>query len=135
MGYCMDMTESHFYIHFDKKAAALAAIKSLKGKETIRDSSGAHFSWVDPKVVEQARTLEEALAEWSYEATVDEAGSITDLDFTGEKSGDEDHLFKAIAPFVRGTSYLSFRGEDGAHWRWYFNGETCMAQAGTVTYG
>ena len=48
-------------------------------------------------------------------------GEIVNLEFDGEKSGDEDILFRAIAPFVESGSFIEMRGEDGCQWRCLFH--------------
>ena len=45
------------------------------------------------------------------------------MEFIGEKYGDEEIFFAALAPFVEKDSYISFEGEDGCKWTWCFNGK------------
>lgn len=123
MGYCMEQTGGVFGIDKANEAAALQAIKDLAGKGTISDSSGRHFSWVDDREYANASTLAEALTAWRWDATECPMGSgIADITFTGEKWGDDNIVFDAIAPFVRAGSYIEMLGEDGERWRWVFDG-------------
>lgn len=135
MGYHITQHSSDFYLPKESAADALAAIKGLYGggQETIRDGSGPHYAWVSTQWVLAATTLTEAMAQWRYELTEGDGG-YKNITFTGEKAGDEDKLFAAIAPFVRAGSYVAFHGEDGAHWRWYFDGNTVREQVGEITY-
>jgi hypothetical protein len=137
MGYCISLLHTKFRIPKASKALAHTAILGLfgHGKETIRDGSGPHYSWVDTKTVLASTSLEEAMDEWRYELVVDpNTGDVTDINFTGEKYGDEEVLFGAIAPYVEAESYLAFSGEDGAHWRWFFDGSSVREETGVVTY-
>lgn len=131
MGYCIDQLGSQFHIKCEAAPYAHAAIRNLhgKGRETITDSSGRHYRWVDGKTVLAAQTLKEAMKAWRYGLTMDDrTGDYTSITFTGEKSGDEDVLFPAIAPYVTAGSYIEFRGEDGAQWRWVFDGTTATEE-------
>lgn len=123
MGYCISVTKVSFQIKAQKKVAALQAVKNLKGQETCHDSSGAHFSWVRQKNFEAAKTLEEMLEGWRWRSTCNVDDDIVALEFTGEKMGDDNLLFNALAPFVEGGSEIHFQGEDGSRWRYIFDGK------------
>lgn len=43
----MDQTDSKFFIKREDFAKVVKAIRDLHGRESIEDSSGRHFSWVD----------------------------------------------------------------------------------------
>lgn len=107
----------------------------MAGKETILDASGHHFSWVSENFYEQ-NSLFDIMREWRWSVFEDpmENGDITSIEFIGEKSGDDLILFEALAPFVEAGSFIEMIGEDGYHWRWFFDGKTCEEQEGTVTY-
>lgn len=120
MGYGIRMHCMSFKIKDANKKAALQAIRSLwnKGRHDGR------FSWVSEDFNEIG-TLEKMLEEWRYEPTTDpETGDITKIDFIGEKYGDCEVMFKAIAPYVEAGSVLEYLGEDGDKWRYKFNGKT-----------
>ena len=61
MGYLMEQQDTKFKILATNKAPALEAIKKLVGRETITDSTGRHFCWVDSERFLRADTLEEAI--------------------------------------------------------------------------
>lgn len=124
MGYCIKMTDSNFSIKSENFAKALEALKGAFKEEnmTISDASGKHFSWVSTKRVLDCDTLEKALEEIRYLSVYDENGDICNLVFTGQKYGDEDVFFNALAPYVEAGSYLCFEGEDGDIWTWAFSG-------------
>lgn len=137
MGYHITLTGSKFHISAEAAPYAHAALRDLcaPGKGTIRDSSGYHYSWVDSKRVLAATDLKGAMDEWRYHLAVDpHTGDYTAIGFTGEKAGDEEVLFKTIAPYVTAGSYLDYHGEDGAHWRWEFDGKTATERQGKIVF-
>lgn len=119
MGYYMHVRETDFRIRHENVLPALKAIRALHGKESIMDGSGRHFSWV-PQDFHERDTFEETLECWCWSPLLDEEGNIEDLCFVGEKRGDDDILFGALAPFVEDGSYIEMQGEDGERWRWIF---------------
>ncbi len=135
MGYCMHQQDSTFTIKPSNVAGALASIKALAGKETITDSSGPHFSWVNTRDFLKAETLSQAMDAWRWNATRnEETNAIEDIMFEGEKIGDEAALFGAIAPFVEPGSFIEMQGEDGTIWRWIFDGKTCEEKTATISW-
>lgn len=133
MGYCMSQRATEFFIPKDKLDDCLAAIKLLSGQETIKDGSGGHFSWVDNNF-SKARTVFDALDAWRWKVEIDENGNISNITFTGEKLGDDEILFAAIAPFVQAGSYITMQGEDGCVWKWVFDGKTMVEKTGRVVF-
>lgn len=122
----MDQMEANFFIPFENKEAALQAIKNLEGGETITYGSGKpHFSWVDTEDFVNADTLKDALREWRWSVEEDGEGNIYDIYFEGEKLGDDNILFEAIAPYVKSGSFIQMCGEDGTIWRWVFENSKC----------
>ena len=126
MGYCMTQEDSSFRIAHCNKGPALRAVQRLRGHETCKDSSGNHFRFVDSRF-HTIDTLSEMLEEWGWAvAYEDEFGEdIVGIEFEREKIGDELILFTAIAPYVDAGSFIEMVGEDGAKWRWCFDGKTC----------
>ena len=148
MGYCMSMRDSKIRIPASKHDRCLAAIRALSGRGTAYYSSGGHYSWVRTHEFANATTLREALAAWRWvdpnqdltNPDNDKSKDIEELYFSGEKIGDDFILMSAIAPYVEAGSYIEMVGEGawlgpGAdYWRWYFDGEGCIEQAGQVVY-
>lgn len=129
----MSQTDSSFFIAKENIEAALKAIKNLHGHETIKDSSGPHFSWVDNNFF-KINNFEDMMGEWRWEVEYNDNGDVDSISFTGEKSGDELKLFQAIAPFVKKDSFIEMDGEDNCMWRWVFDGTTCKEIYPTVTW-
>jgi hypothetical protein len=129
MGYCISQGETQFHIKAAHKAAALAAVRRLARDERAMSRGSSQgdrwYSWVTTDDFYLAKTLEVALSAWRWDATIHgNTHDIVGLQFNGEKSGDDEVLFSAIAPFVTDGSYIQMSGEDGAVWRWVFKGAT-----------
>lgn len=147
MGYYIELIDSQFFIAAEDKAAALEALCKMwdPGRESGM-SGGSYgqgvdikwYSWMNNSADDwRNRTiasLEDGLAEWGYPVETDEDGNIIDIYFDGGKIGDEDQMFAALAPFVRAGSFLDYRGEEGALWRWAFNGTTFGERHGKVVF-
>jgi hypothetical protein len=129
----MQQRESKFFIVLDNIPKALEAIKNLVGKETIKDGGGPHFSWVNE--FKDAPTLEKAMQAWRWNVERSDKGDITEIEFIGQKLGDDFILFKAIASFIESGSYIVMLGEDGTLWRWFFeNGEVREQNARSIEW-
>ena len=74
------------------------------------------------------------MASWRWEVEEDEDHNIISINFCGEKSGDDLILFDAIAPFVEPGSMIEMLGEDGAKWRWIFDGKTCEEKYAKIVW-
>lgn len=137
MGYYVNQIDSKFHIKKENYDNVLNAIKNTSleiNKMSGGSSSGQKwFSWVDMKELSESKTIFEAFDCWRWEVDEDEFG-INNIQFNGEKLGDEQVLFEAIASYVEKDSYIAMVGEDGDNWRWYFNGEACEEQKGKVVY-
>lgn len=142
MGYCMDMQDCKFHIPAARFADALSAIKALMhdtenmhgGSWSGGEQTERWYAWVNNTAVLESETLTDALRAWRWRSYLSESGDIDFLSFEGEKSGQDEVLFQAIAPYVTSGSYVCMRGEDGAMWRWYFEGGRCIEQEGKVIY-
>jgi hypothetical protein len=125
MGYCIEQRSADFRIKRSNFAGALKAIKGLADRE--------HYSWVSASEFARAESLPEAMEAWRWSVTVKD-DDVTDIFFEGEKSGDDDTLLDAIAPFVEPGCYIEMQGEDGTLWRWVFDGKTCKEKGATVSW-
>lgn len=132
MGYHMMQRESKFFIAQDKLADAALAVRSLMSGAVARQKP---FSWVDTTAVLRAASLVEQLRRWGWLAELDEFGNVNSIEFSGEKLGDDEQLFNAIAPYVLAGCYIQMQGEDGAIWRWVFDGVKCVEIAATIQFG
>jgi len=135
MGYGMNLMESTATILVANQSKALEAIKTLAGKETISGYGGSpHFSWVTTKEFLKARHIEDALRAWRWDGYFDDDGNLLIVYFLGEKYGDDNILFEAIAPFVEDGGYIQMQGEDGCVWRWLFKDGKLEEQTGRIVF-
>jgi hypothetical protein len=138
MGYYMNQQSAEFKIKKTKVAKALAAIQALaKTPERMGGGSSTGekwYSWVDMKELADAKTLPDALVAWRWSGFINDAGDLVEIDFDGEKLGDDAILLEAIAPFVEKGSYIEMEGEEGCHWKWCFDGKTMTEKQGRVVY-
>jgi len=116
MGYTINQAGAKFKMHRgDLRAAYRAVLKLFEGGNDQR--------WVKVRDSKEWNNIGDALNDYGYEPTFDEDFNIIDIQFQGEKMGAEDKMFRAIAPFVEKGSYIEMTGDEGAHWRWVFNGK------------
>lgn len=131
MGYEIDVLVDNITIPSDKVQDCLAAINDLHEEHVVANQGGGGmwsggkkqmscYSWVRNPASTGFDTLAEALRSWRWHTTEEVDGSVTIDRFTGEKLGDDEILFEAIAPYVRGNGSIEMRGEDGAVWRYLF---------------
>lgn len=132
MGYCMEVLDIDFFIAAKDKAAAFSYIQHVL--VNLAELKRVDFDWVNSDGMRESTTLEEMLKVWRWDPLLDKKGNIHFLDFTGEKFGDDNVLFRHLAPFVKAGSYIAMIGEDNAIWRWYFDGSECIEQEGRVEF-
>lgn len=97
MGYCIEVEQ------FSVLVCPASAVTELKSKWAC-----SKHSFYGPD-------------RWSFETS----GNWATLKaFVGDKLGDDYDFWRELAPYVAPTSYIEFRGEDDAEWRWEFkNGQ------------
>lgn len=144
MGYCIRMSDSKFCIKKENCDGALQAAKQLGNGSNHPQARGStyengkttkrFFSWMNDVDVTQWAHIKNAMDEWRYPCKIDSDGNVVKIEFDGEKIGQEEILFNAIAPFVESGSYIEMTGEDGAKWRWVFDGKTCDEKQAKVSY-
>lgn len=118
MGYYASNPNSAIVIKASNIPRALWAIKEMYKQE--EDMAAPRFSWVDRDTVLKAETIEEALAEWRWDASLDEAGDLYCVTFSGEKLGDDEDLWFNLAPYIEHGGFIEMLGEDDNRWRWVF---------------
>lgn len=127
MGYCVGMELKNIVIPAEQRKQALDAINDLFNqpeKMGAVDWNGKnrtlHFAWIQQPPKGKFFSLEKALEEWRYSSQENEDGSVTVLYFEGEKLGDDNVLWSALAPFMNDDSKIICHGEDDAVWKWSF---------------
>lgn len=110
MGYHITVNESKFKINAENVEIAFKACKeNLIGE----------YYWVDTNYALSRDNIIDYINEWRWCIEIED-GNIIGIEFEGEKLGDEEELFKVLAPFVESGSYIEISGEDGDLWRWVF---------------
>lgn len=127
MGYCVTYNIEATFKRKDEPAI-LAAINALHDHAIMNLQAGGgswnggkqtayQYAFTDNPPPGGFTTLEAALEAWRFEAdNYDETRA--GLYFNGDKSGQEEVLFAALAPYLTGDIYAS--GEDGAAWGYRF---------------
>jgi hypothetical protein len=143
MGYCISQADSKFFVAAKDIPAMMDSIRDLAlprheneqrgGQWAEGQKKASWFSWVDMSF-SQAATIEEMFKCWRWNICSNENGDIDEIEFRGEKLGQDDVLFNAIAPFVKKDSFIEMTGEDGARWRWVFDGKNCFEKQAKVSW-
>lgn len=115
MGYCIKQRYANFSIKKENIAKAFEACKTFADK-----IDGRNYVWVRNSVLKEAKNISEFMDEWSWEPSFNVDGDIDNIQFTGEKLGEENKLLEIIAPFVETNSYIEMSGEDACIWRLVF---------------
>lgn len=132
MGYYIDQLTSQTRIAPENVEAAFAACKAQLDPEqhgggwSWRNGVQTnHFAWVDSGELARASDLREYLTAWHVDWHDDDDGGLSELvayEDWSSKAGDEELLFRVLAPFIDRGSTMTFRGEEGEHYGWLFDG-------------
>jgi hypothetical protein len=142
MGYYVSMNVN-LTIPADKVADCLKAINDLHTTDHREEMSGGsfqggqqtawHYSWVSHPPEGGFPNLVAAFDEWRYSAAETDLGDVEIQYFQGEKWGNDEVLFNAIAPFVN-EGRIEVTGEDNDRWKYEFDGETFSRFDGEYVY-
>lgn len=91
--------------------------------KALKEETGEHFY-----------SIKDAFDTFCFSFEEDEEDNIIDVNFEGECYYDQDVLFNTIAPWVEKNSYVSFYGEEGDHFRFFFNGKECVEEQAVISY-
>jgi hypothetical protein len=127
VGYYVEINVNDLHIAKENVAKALAAINALHAPDLMKKQAGGGcsdgtkwYSWVGNPPEGGFTDLVDAIKSWRYEAALNDDGSVEVLHFKGEKLGDCQILWAALAPFVNHKAEIFCKGEDGAQWKWTF---------------
>ena len=141
MGINIYSMSSQFRVRKSRHSDALAAIKKLAGGETVTKAhfpameGSDHYAFVTTKDFIDAETIFDALIAWRWVLEEDANGDAFDPSFTGEKLGDEEILFAAVAPFVVDRSYIQiFCHDDECVWRWVFEDSRVRREYANIAF-
>lgn len=138
MGFCITTEESNILIPTMNLDSAYQSLVDLNTNPThahLKQSSSTtrrSFAWMPANYHEQAATAKEVFEMMGYETELNSHGLVI-ANYDG-KAGDERHFFAAIARYVDPGSFIHFRGEDGAHWRFDFDGESVIERDGQIVF-
>lgn len=147
MGYFIGTTDTDFHIRKENFAKGYELLCRLnerddlksgrlfggpptpkpEGSRSVSDDPNRWFRWMNWNYDETCRNLDEILNQLGFHVVhentglnaIDDPGDIIDLGMENWK-GDEEVFLNALAPVVEDGSYLTFRGENGDHWRYVF---------------
>ena len=145
MGYCMESKNCNICIPNSKVKHALMAINELHKPEVRnKQASGGRYSggetlekwysWVTNPGPDGFNTIEEAIKEWRYSCHTTEDGDVYIDWFDGQKSGDDNIFFEALAPYIEDGGEIEFVGEDGYHWKYCFDGKEMIELEGKIIW-
>ena len=141
MGYSIFILETNFCVTKENTDLVLAALKRLCQSQRIVSLNNETFAaanqdlaFVKNESVVNASDIYDALSEVRWSPHLDDEGNIENLEFTGEKLGDEQLLFDAIAEYVEDNSYVVVAGDDGKVWRWRFEDGKCHYELGKIVF-
>ena len=131
MGYCVSSMKSKVFIKNEVKKEAFEALKKFTKQKQNKNES---LTWVYFDEILEAESLGEALENCRWEVSVDDLGNIDELEFIGEKLGDELEIFNSIASYFNEGSYIEMSGEDGDIWRYLFKDGECKEIHPKITW-
>jgi len=118
MGYYIDLTDAEWEI--SESPEALATIREMPVKYHAIKRGGSSngekwFSWMNDTEIETTDTVENVFNQLGFETNKVDGG----FQLTGynSKTGQEDLFLAVMAPFTKDGSYIEWRGEDGALWK------------------
>lgn len=136
MGYYVDLSSSDWEIR--ETPEALQAVREMPTKfHALKRGGGSNgerwFSWMNDTDIENTPTVEAVFQQLGFDTTTTNGGFT--LDSYNSKTGQEDLFLAVLAPWTKEGSYIEWRGEDGAQWRFVIvNGKMYVEQA-EVVYG
>ena len=127
--------------HQAARAIASLGAKLGSASATTRVGGGLvvsqrRYAYVSASETVAAENIGETFRAWGWELEFDESGNACGLlGPDGDKLGDEDVLFRAVAPFVEDGSYIQMMEEtDCSVWRWVFQDGKCEKVCGCLVF-
>ena len=146
MGYYVTLTSCNIHIpesHFPRickhiiDTGFLTDTDSMNGGSyTSEGRTASWYSWVDMESLEKnlkSGDLDAVIEDFGFEVSLDDDGAIVDLSFDN-KTGNEEDLFRAMAPALTGTHTLYWSGEEGENWKWVIKDGKFKIFGGLVIY-
>lgn len=145
MGYCVSMQLNNVVISAEKAQECLLALNTIHESPTLEaNASGGSYAggkktevfyaWVDNPPATGFPNLVAAFGAWRYDAAELDDGNIQIEYFNGEKWGDDEFLFRTIAPYVVPGASIEVRGDDDCVWRYRFHDGRVYEDSGEVVF-
>jgi hypothetical protein len=138
MGYYVTLMDSDFVI--PETPEVLAAIKDMDVRFDALKRGGSStdgkrwFSWMpELSTFEYVRDVFETLG-FETRGDTDDTDDSFGLSGYDSKTGQEDLFLAVVAPFVKNGSYTSWRGEDGAMYRFTVESGRLRTQSAVVQW-
>jgi len=140
MGYYVNTEDINVVVPKDLLEDAYEAICDLNQHDDLKqggswgpdESKNQYwFSWMPEDIRAACPDLLAVVNEIGFDSKYDEAGNLV-LGHYSNKTGQEDLLIDAIAPFVQEGSYVIWRGEDNSYYKWEFNDGKMLVIPGEV---
>lgn len=116
MGYCVRQVDSKFKVKIEDFPAVMDSLREHLNK--------AKMSGYDKTEIINMTSIHEMLEEIGWSVKYDMSMNIVHLEFENEKFWEADEaVVAAFAPFAEAGSFIEMLGEDGAKWRYVFDGK------------
>ena len=123
MGYNMSV-DVNIKISLSKEKELLKLFNKL--------DNGTKYRWVGTGF-SKLSSVEDIFEEWRYSVKKTATHFIIN-EWTGEKSGSDELLWKELVPVVEPYSIIEFLGEDGAKWKYTFKNNIFKESYETASY-
>ena len=143
MGYYVSLDESNAVIPAEKLETAFTRMKALNRTHDHAKTGGSWsggrqterwFAWMTSDYDKTCKDAAEILGMVGFDCAYGEDGSLRVWGYDS-KTGQEDLFIETIADLFVPGSYMVWRGEDGAQWRWEFDGTKKMKyQSAHITW-
>ena len=130
MELCISSYTNRFKI---KKENIEKAFKKLYDYAKNNKSVIDNWMWCDSSDILDSENLSNALEHLRWDIKYDEDMNIKNIEFSGEKLGNDFDLFCIIAEFVE-DGYIEVYAEDDSFWRWYFINGECTEVFPTINW-
>ena len=129
-----------YYVSIDIAGVLIPAAREQDCLAAINALSDGGYDWVDAAPDPGGYpSLLHAFGAWRYRVYTTEAGDTALEGFDGDRWGDEEVLFGAIAPFVRaatdtGLPTITVSGSDCDTWRYLFRDGVIAEERGVIQW-
>lgn len=108
-----ETVKTDIFIDHKKTDAAFAFLKDGLLTENMNrgEQPDDRLAWISTSEVLRTNTLEELMEACRWNAAFDDLGNLIDLTFSGIHKGEENLIFRFLAPFVKNRGRIEFVSE------------------------